>query len=207
VSVTVSVPTSTVLGADALLLDDLADHPDASIAAHAIVNAPPATAFAAAKSLDLLRVQTPLLTASFWVRALPARVLGRAEPDPPGPLTLDGELGIPGWMQLGERPGREIAFGAVGDFWHPVIRWNADVEPSDFSTFAEPGWGKIACSYSTVAYGRRRSLLTYECRTTITDASSRARFNRYWWLVRPFVHHIMKATVRTIAADAAAEVS
>jgi hypothetical protein len=182
-----------------LLLDELAPAPDASIAAHAIVHAPPAVTFAAAKALDLMTVRTPLLTASFWVRGLPAKLLGREEPPPPGPLTLEGDLGIPGWMQLGERPGREIAFGAVGDFWHPVIRWNLDVTPAEFARFAEPGWGKIACSYAVADYGRQ-SLVTYECRTTITDDESRAKFVRYWWLVRPFVQHVMNATVRTIAA-------
>lgn len=25
---------------------------------------------------------------------------------------------------------------------------------------------------------------------------------RYWWLIRPFVGHILRATLRTIAADA-----
>jgi hypothetical protein len=198
-TITEAAGTRGVYELDTLLLDWCAPHPDVSIAAHTIVDATPAATFAAAKALDLLEVRTPLLTASFWVRGLPAKLLGRAEPKPLGPLTLAGDLGLPGWMKLGERPGREIAFGAVGDFWHPVIRWNHDVSPARFPTFDEPGWGKIACSYSVAVYGRR-SLLTYECRTTITDDESRARFSRYWWLVRPFVQHVMNATVRTIAA-------
>jgi hypothetical protein len=189
-------------GLEALVLDGCAPHPDVSIAAHGIVDATPAATFAAAKSLDLLQVRTPLLSASFWLRGLPAKLLGRAEPAPRGPLTLDDDLGLPGWMKLGEHPGREVAFGAVGDFWHPVIRWNLEVPPAGFATFDEPGWGKIACSYSVAHYGRQ-SLLTYECRTTITDDQSRARFIRYWWLVRPFVRHVMNATVRTIAGHAA----
>jgi hypothetical protein len=189
-------------GLDVLLLDECAPAPDVSIAAHTIVDATPARTFAAAKALDLLQVRTPLLSTSFWIRGLPARLLGRAEPEPPGPLTLEGDLGLPGWMKLGEHAGREIVFGAVGDFWHPVIRWNLDVTPAGFADFAEPGWGKIACSYAVADYGHR-SLLTYECRTTITDAASRAKFQRYWWLVRPFVHHVMDATVRTIATNAA----
>src|SRR4051812_5027077 len=170
-------------GLERLLLDDHAPDPDVSVAAHAIIDASPTVTYAAAKRLDLLQVRTPLLTASFWVRGLPARLLGRADPSPPGPLTLEGNLGLPGWLLLGEHPGREIAFGAVGDFWHPVIRWNLDVTPETFAAFDESGWGKIACSYSVVDYGRR-SLLTYECRTTITDLGSRAKFLRYWWLVR-----------------------
>jgi hypothetical protein len=202
VSITEILGPPEISGLDVLLLDECAPDPDVSIAVHTIVDATPARTFAAAKSLDLLEVRTPLLTASFWVRGLPAKLLGRAEPEPPGPLTLEGDLGLPGWMKLGEHGGREIVFGAVGDFWHPVIRWNPDVTPEEFAGFDEPGWGKIACSYSVADYGHR-SLLTYECRTTVTDTDSRAKFTRYWWLVRPFVQHVMHATVRTIAANAA----
>lgn len=194
-------PAAPGVGLGDLLLDELGPRADAMIAVHAIVDATPAETYQAARSLDLMTVRTPLLTASFWARGLPARVLRRAAPDLPGPLTLEGELGIPGWMTLGEHPDREIAFGAVGVFWEPVIHWNLDVAPAGFARFDEPGWGKIACSYSVVPYGRH-SLLTYECRTTITDNESRSKFERYWWLVRPFVHHVMDATARRIAHNA-----
>jgi hypothetical protein len=46
---------------------------DAVIAEHAIVTADPAMTFHAARTLDLLTVRTPLLAASLWIRALPAR--------------------------------------------------------------------------------------------------------------------------------------
>ncbi len=92
-------------------------------------------------------------------------------------------------------------FGAIGVFWTPTIRWNVSVDPNEFAEFDQPGWGKIACSYSVRAYGARRTLLSYECRTVTTDGESRRQFERYWWLIRPFVQHIMNATVRTIAAE------
>jgi len=185
-----------------LLLDRYVDVADADIAVHRIVSASPEVTFAAARGLDLLEVQTPLLAASFWVRGLPAKVLGRADPPPPGKLTLDGEVTMPGWMLLDEQPGREIVFGAVGVFWTPTIRWNTDVRPEEFAELDEPGWGKIACNYSVRTYGEHRTLLTYECRTLTTDGESRQKFFRYWWLIRPFVRHIMNATVRTIGEHA-----
>lgn len=186
-----------------LLLDDLASSAQASLAVHRIVTAPTAETYAAAKSLNLLEVRTPLLVASFWVRGLPARCAGRL-PAPPPRLALDGDAGLPGWMILGERVGYELDFGAVGVFWTPVIRWNTEVRPEAFADFDEPGWGKVACAYTTIPFGSRRTLLTYECRTSITDVETRARFERYWWLVRPFVRHVMRATVRTIATHAEA---
>lgn len=186
----------------ALLLDHYVATPDTRVAAHLIVDATPDTTFAAARELDLLEIHTPLLDASFWVRGLPAKILRRPEPAPPEKLTLDGNLALPGWMVLDESPGQEIVFGAIGVFWTPTIRWNTGVKPHEFAEFDEPGWGKIACNYSALSYGERRTLLTYECRTVTTDADSRRLFNRYWWLIRPFVEHIMNATVRTIGEHA-----
>jgi hypothetical protein len=186
-----------------LLLDAVQNHFDESIAAHAIVDAPPTETFQAALDLDFLSVRTPLLTASFLARDLPSRLLGRPRPPVPPRMTLSGREGegLPGWMVLGERPGHEIAFGAVGRFWTPTIEWNESVEPQLFPDFDEPGWGVIACNFAVMPYGRHRTLLTYECRTRITDAVSRRKFLRYWWLVRPFVGHVMRATVETIRLD------
>jgi hypothetical protein len=51
-------------------------------------------------------------------------------------------------------------------------------------------------------YGEFASLLTYECRTVTTDPGSRRRFLSYWWIIRPFVAHILRATLRQIKANA-----
>lgn len=185
-----------------LLIDRFVDAADATIAAHAIVAAPPAVTYEAARTLDLLEVRTPLSAAAFAVRGIPEKVLGRPSVRPPAQLRLDGDVELPGWMILGQEQDRELVFGAVGVFWTPTIRWNTGVTPETFAAFNDPGWGKIACNYATLPYGNRRTLLTYECRTAITDDDSRRRFDRYWWLIRPFVHHIMDATVRTIAEHA-----
>lgn len=113
--------------------------------------------------------------------------------------------GLPGWLLLGEREGREVAFGAVGAFWRPTIEWR-DVALAEFAGFAVAGYGKIAANFSMRPYGARRSLLTYECRTVTTDPASRRTFARYWWVVRPIVAHIMRATVATIGAQASSGV-
>lgn len=173
---------------------------DAVITEHVVVAAHPSTTFQAARALDFLSVRTPLLTASMWIRDLPARFLGRAAPPPPR-LVLAENVGLPGWLLLGERPNREIAFGAVGKFWQPLIEWR-DVARADFDAFAEPGWGKIAANFSMAPYGASHTLLSYQCRTVTTDPDSRRRFTRYWWLIRPFVAHIMRATLKAIKADA-----
>lgn len=190
------------VGAERMLIESALPAFDAMIAEHVVVAADAATTFQAARSLDLLTVRTPLLSASMWIRALPERLLGRAVP-PPQRLVMSEETELPGWLPLGERPNREIAFGAVGKFWRPVIEWR-DVAPADFVGFSQPGWGKVAANFSLAPYGASHTLLSYQCRTATTDPGSHRRFMRYWWLIRPFVAHIMRATLDAIKADAEA---
>ncbi|MDQ1358396.1 MAG: hypothetical protein QOG44_2769 [Acidimicrobiaceae bacterium] len=97
--------------------------------------------------------------------------------------------------------GREVVFGAIGKFWKADIEWR-DVPVERFAMFQEPGWGKIACHLLVRPDGPDRAMLTYECRTGTTDSGARRMLARYWWLIRPFVGHIMRATLRTISADA-----
>ncbi|MDZ4270716.1 MAG: hypothetical protein U1D00_34455 [Mycobacterium sp.] len=192
----------TTSDAVALLIDSAMPTFDAGIAEHTVVAADPATTFAAARNLDLLTVHSPLLDLSMWLRSLPARLSGHAAPPLPR-LVIDPEMGLEGWTFLGEQPNREVAFGAVGRFWQPNIEWR-DVSATDFGSFDEPGWGKIAANFSVLPYGTSATLLTYECRTVTTDPDSRRRFLRYWRLIRPFVGHILRATLAQIAVNAEA---
>ena len=190
---------------DLLIIERAITTADVEIAEHRIVAAGVDRTFAAARALDFLQVRTPVLDAAMWVRGVPARIKGESPPELESMSLADafdsGEMALPGWLVLGEDPGHELAFGAVGRFWQPDIEWR-DVPRDDFDTFAEPGWGKIAAGFSVRSYGSERSLLTYACRVAMTDADSRRLFRRYWTLVRPFVGHIFRATLATIATDA-----
>ncbi len=183
-----------------MLIDLAMPSYDVTITEQVVVSADPPAAYRAARSLDLLRVHTVLLDAAMWVRQVPMRLTGRVAPRSSSVVVGDG-LGIPGWLVLGEREGHEIVLGAVGRFWRPVIEWRT-VDAEDFADFTEPGWGKIAAGFSVLPYGAGKTLLTYECRTATTDPDSRRRFARYWWLVRPFVAHILRATLHQIKDDA-----
>ncbi len=187
-------------GTDSTLIDLVMPRYDVTIAEHAVVHADSDTTYRATRSLDLLRVHTPLLDAAMWVRQLPMRLTGRAAP-PSSPVVVGDGLGIPGWLVLGEREGLEIVLGAVGRFWRPVIDWRT-VDADEFAHFAEPGWGKIAAGFSMFSHGPGNTVVTYECRTATTDPASRRSFARYWWLVRPFVAHILRATLKQIKNDA-----
>lgn len=176
---------------------------DVALTEHLIVQADASAVFRSARDLDFLSVRTPLLAAAFFVRGIPARLSGNTPRNLPA-LRLFADpssAGLPGWLVLGQVPDREIAFGAVGKFWQPDIEWR-DVPVEEFAGFGEPGWGKIGCHFLVRPNGPGRSVLSYECRTATTDTESRTKMMRYWWLIRPFVGHVMRATVRTIAADA-----
>lgn len=180
--------------------------PDAQteLAEHRIIDADPARTYAATRSLDFLTIHTPTLAAAMWARGLPERLKGGAPEFPSMRLddALDsGKMDLPGWVILGEDLDHEIAFGAIGRFWQPTIEWHPPTE--NFTDFDEPGWGKIAASFSLRPYGANRTLLTYDCRVAMTDEESRRKFQRYWSLVRPFAAHIFRATLATIAEDAA----
>jgi hypothetical protein len=172
---------------------------DVVVAEHLVVDADPVTTFTAARELDFLTVRAPLMDVAMWMRGLPDRLHRRLVP-PMAHLRLAQGVGLPGWLSLGEHPGRELVFGAVGKFWQPTIEWR-DVPEADFAAFDEPGWGKIACNFTVMPSGDG-TVLTYECRTATTDPVSRRRFARYWWLIRPFAAYIMRASLGTIAAEA-----
>jgi hypothetical protein len=186
--------------AASLIIDAVMPTFDVSIAEHSIVRATPIATFRSARELDFLDIHTPVVDAAMWLRGLPARAAHRESSPPPRLVLAEGDE-LPGWVVLGEQPDRELAFGAVGKFWQPSIEWR-DVPVDEFASFTESGWGKIAANFSVLPYGERAALLSYECRTVTTDADARRKFARYWGLMRPFVAHIFRATVRTIRDNA-----
>ncbi len=194
--------TMTTADTGALLIDSAMPTYDAAIAEHIIVAADPAKTFASARGLDLLTVHSPLLDVSMWLRESACPIV-RHNCAAHTQSRYRRGYGAAGLDVSRPTTNREIAFGAVGRFWQPTIEWR-DVAAADFRGFDEPGWGKIAANFSVLRYGASATLLTYECRTVTTDPESRRQFLRYWWLIRPFVGHIMRATLRQISTNAAA---
>ncbi|WP_297739279.1 hypothetical protein [Nocardioides sp.] len=176
---------------------------DVVLTEHLVVDADTVTVFAAAKNFDFMTTQSLLVTAMMTARGLPSRLTGRPVATPPSLMLARDPGALPGWLLLGEVPGREVVFGAVGTFWKPDIQWH-DIAAEQFASFDEPGWGKIACHLLVRPDGPNRSILSYECRTATTDPVSRAQMSRYWWLIRPFVAYVLRAVIRTIRNDVGA---
>ncbi|MEU4524617.1 nitroreductase/quinone reductase family protein [Amycolatopsis sp. NPDC024027] len=197
------------LAGEGLLIDRFLPRFDVTLIVHVVADASIAETWRAVRELDVMRIRSPLMDAAMFVRSVPAvlarRLNGAGPAEPPAELKLfGGGVALPGWLPLGETPGREVVLGAVGRFWQPDIEWY-DVQgmtPDDFAGFTEPGWGRIAAGLSLRPYGPSRTLVTYEARTATTDSRSARRFARYWWLVRPFARTVMRAALRTIRQDA-----
>lgn len=197
--------------ASPLLIDDVMPNRHASRVQMLVVEADPGPTYAALRELDFMSVHSPLMDAATWARRLPERIAvatGRREPTPPPPAMRLSEMfdRAPGeqppedamamWMPLGEDPGRELVFGAVGRFWQPDIEWK-QIEPHMFRAFGESGWGKIAANLCVMPFGVERSIASYEARTVMTDEVSRAKFLRYWRVVSPFVGTVLRSVLKS----------
>jgi hypothetical protein len=104
-----------------LLLDQFLPTWDHEISVSRVFRAPPAEVFDAITNLDLFRL--PVARVLLEARGLPGRLADSAArrhgdtvaPEPPTFRVRD--LPARGWILLGERPGSELVYGAVGQPW------------------------------------------------------------------------------------------
>ncbi|MBE1495634.1 hypothetical protein H4696_002734 [Amycolatopsis lexingtonensis] len=186
--------TDTALAGADLLVDRFLPRFDVTLIEHVVADADIGETWRAVRDLDLTRVRSPLTGLAVFSRTTPAEL-----------KPFDRATGFPGWLRLGDTPGREVVLGAIGRFWLPGVEWHdvRTMTPGGFAEFAEPGWCRIVAGISLRPYGPSRTLVTYEARAATTDPESARRFARHWRLVRPFARFVMLATLRTIRDDAA----
>jgi len=176
-------------------LDEFLPDYDANEVHSTRIAAPTADVIAAARSLTARDV--PLMTGLMAMRRLPARLARRSKHprrrSPETPL-LDGFTRA-GFFVLAERPD-ELVLGVVGRFWN-LDSGVEEIAPSDFVTFAEPGFAKAVINFHVreVAGG---TVLTTETRIKGTDEAARRKFLRYWRIVMPGSALIRRAWLRAI---------
>ena len=173
-----------------MLIDEFMPAYDVSDAVATVVEADPATTWAALMDVDLIEVgrTRPLVAALGALRTLPDIVShllhGERPLRQPAHLKLGELANIPldkgGWVLLGLREPDEIALGLVGKFWRPVIECASVSSPAEFRDFSEPGFAKTIYSLSVRALDPRRTLLSGVMRTATTDEDARRWFRRYW---------------------------
>lgn len=157
------------------------------------VNAKPAAAYETARHFDASEISWIRLL--FDIRTIPEKLSGKYNPHEDRRIGVDQiEKSGTGFKILHETPGKEVAVGSVGQFWHLHIPF-AEVKPEEFLHFNEPGWGKLAWAIVVEPY-LDGSTISLELRTTATDEHSWKKLNNYYRLIglgsRPIRSSLMK---------------
>jgi hypothetical protein len=147
------------------------------------LSAPPKRALEEIKLVNLGEIS--LVRLLFAIRSIPARVgVKWGLPSEKAESLYEQMLDF-GFVLLAEEPGRELVFGGLVQMFKasgglkPVFR-----DADEFVAFGEPGYAKVAMNFSVGRVDGSTELCT-ETRVLATDAASRRRFGRYWWLIRP----------------------
>lgn len=160
-----------------------------------VVPGPVDRAFATLRKVDFSRSR--LVRTIFGIRTLPSFFRHQPWGTPKGPF-VEQALGM-GWVILEESP-TELVAGAVTQPWAGVVKFTG-LSPEDFRAFAEPGFVKIVWGFSARQEGPDTSRLITETRAQATDATSRARFLRYWFFVSPGIRLIRRVALRIAKRD------
>ena len=198
---------SSLAGSErAMLLDAALPRFDAVRIEHLVVAGELAMVYRAVLQADFLDTwrRSAAVGFLFAARTLGERAISAVRrrpykpPNEPANLRLADLAEHGDWVRLGENPPHEVTFGAIGRFWAGETVWET-IDAARFSAFDEPGYCKIACSFSLRPYGNGRTLISYECRTLATDAAARNSFLRYWRPLSPFIGVVLRAQLRAIA--------
>ena len=167
--------------AERSLLDELLPRFDASEVHEVWIAAQPNVVFAAVKQVTVREVR--LLTPLEALRGLPSLLTRRPafRPARSAPVLHAFTVGV---VPLGERPGAEIAAGAVGRFWRLAGNEPAAVRTrEDFLSFADPGYAKAVIAF-LVRPEHGGSRLITETRVAGTSPGATQAMLRYWRVIR-----------------------
>ena len=186
--------------AERSLLDELLPRFDTSEVHEVWIAAQPTVVFAAVKQVTVREVR--LLTPLEALRGLPSLLTRRPafRPARSAPVLDAFTVGV---VPLGERPGAEIAAGAVGRFWRLAGNEPAAVRTrEDFLSFADPGYAKAVIAF-LVRPERGGSRLITETRVAGTSPEATQAMLRYWRVIRLGSGAIRKSWLAAIRRRAA----
>ena len=143
------------------------------------VAATPEQAWQRARHFDMSEV--PWVRFLFQTRTLASKLSGEKTDFKKEGIGIDQiQKENKGFKILYEK-GMEVVVGSIGQFWHLNMVF-ADFDPSTFSEFHEPGWGKIAWAIRVEPFGKG-STISFELRISATDEDSWKHFGRYYSLI------------------------
>jgi hypothetical protein len=194
-------------GSNSMLLDAFMPDFDTTRIEQRVIDARLAAVYGAAIHADLVDAmrRSRIVRGLFALRAAAERLaaIARRRPvaTPDAPVMRLAEMrNVGDWVRLGECAPNEFAFGAIGRFWGGETVWE-EIESSEFTSFNQPGYAKIAANLSLRPYGDDRTLLSYEARTQATDEVARRAFRRYWTFASPGAGFVMRAALDLIADE------
>lgn len=128
--------------------------------------------------------EMPLFRLLMTIRALPARIAARRGTLPGVHRPLLRAFLTWNYALLAEEPPHEIVIGGISQPWKiDGGTRRCIVDADDFTTFAQPGFVRIAMNFRLAARDDRTYLST-ETRVRATDDESRTQFGRYWAVIR-----------------------
>jgi len=159
-------------------------------------------AWNAVRNLDLGR--SAIVRTLFALRTIPDRLLRAKKSEPHlriGDLISTPEE--PGFQLLIEDPPREMAFGAIGKVWQPLIPFVHVPDARAFAAFCAPGYVKVAWALRVLPEGPARSRVELDVRVQATDETAWAKFKRYFRVIGPGSHFIRRILLAQLARDLA----
>ena len=156
-------------------------------------------AWNAVRDLDLAR--SGLVRTLFALRTIPDRLTGN---EAQLRLRLDDLVSTaeePGFQILAEDAPHELAAGAIGKVWRPVIPFVHVPDASAFAAFSKDGYIKVAWALRVVAEGERASRVEFELRVVATSDDAWKRFTRYFRLIGPGSHFIRRVLLAQLERE------
>lgn len=105
-----------------------------------------------------------------------------------------------GFRLLGEDES-ELVLGFVGRWWDRGYG-RVDWTPEEFAGMDRPGLAVGAWGFTVLGYGASASVLITDVRVRCTDEEARAKFERYWRVVGPFVTAMARPVLRLVQREA-----
>ena len=181
-----------------MLLDDFMPQYDFGEVHSTVVEAPPERVFCAIRDLtprDILLFRT-----FFWIRSLPAQLIGKRASSFDAAQPLLQQFLNAGFVVLAESPNKEIVLGTIGQFWK---LWGGSFTPiadgQDFLAFDTPGYAKATLNFYLDERPSNTSVsLRTETRIYVPDPATRRKFSLYWRLVHPGSALLRRTWLRAI---------
>ena len=181
------------------VLDRLIPNPALVEIDHAELAVDALRAWQAIRALDLAR--SAFVRILFGIRTLPDRLAGdttslRLRLDD---LTSTPEK--PGFQLLAEDSPHEVAAGAIGKVWRPIIPFVHVPDAAAFAAFSTSGYVKVAWALRVIAQSERTSRVEFELRVSATDDVAWRKFTRYFRLIGPGSHFIRRVLLAQLERD------